>query len=93
MIRKDVIESTVETIIGNNHPAIYPQFIIQELLKLLSKEDNLVLDPFVGSGTTAVVAKKLKRNFIGIEIFPGYCKLAEVRLEKTNVNEELEFIL
>ena len=74
-------------------PGNYPEFIIQELLKLLSKEESLVLDPFVGSGTTAVVAKKLKRNYIGIEIFPEYCKLAETRLEKTNVSDGLEFIL
>ena len=67
-IRKDVIESTVETIKGNIHPAVYPEFIIQELLKLLTKEGDVVLDPFLGSGTTAVVAQRLKRKYIGIEI-------------------------
>ncbi len=79
-IRKDVIESTVETIKGNIHPAVYPEFIVQELIKLLSKEDDIVLDPFLGSGTTAVVAKRLKRNYIGIEICDEYIKYAEKRL-------------
>lgn len=83
-IRKDIIESPVETIKGNIHPAVFPEFIVQELVKLLTKEKDIVLDPFLGSGTTAVVAKRLKRNYIGIEIFDEYVKCAERRLEKNN---------
>jgi len=79
-IRKDVIESTVETIKGNVHPAVYPEFIVQELIKLLTKENDIVLDPFLGSGTTAVVAKRLKRNYIGIEIHSEYIEYAKQRL-------------
>jgi DNA modification methylase len=79
-IRKDVIESTVETIKGNVHPAVYPEFIVQELIKLLTKENDTVLDPFLGSGTTAVVAKRLKRNYIGIEIHSEYIEYAKQRL-------------
>lgn len=79
-IRKDVIESTVETVKGNVHPAVYPEFLIQELIKLLTKENDTVLDPFLGSGTTAVVAKRLKRNYIGIEIHPEYIEYAKQRL-------------
>lgn len=79
-IRKDVIESTVETIKGNVHPAVYPEFVVQELIKLLTKENDIVLDPFLGSGTTAVVAKRLKRNYIGIEIHPEYIEYAKKRL-------------
>lgn len=81
-IRKDVIESTVETIKGNVHPAVYPKFIIQELIKLLTKEDDVVLDPFLGSGTTAVVAASLRRNYIGIEIHPEYIEYAKKRLNE-----------
>lgn len=81
-IRKDVIESTVETIKGNVHPAVYPEFIVQELTKLLSKENDTVLDPFLGSGTTAVVAKRLKRNYIGIEIHSEYIDYARKRLSE-----------
>ena len=53
---------------------------MSRIIKLLSKENDLILDPFLGSGTTAVAAKQLKRNFIGIEISPDYCKIANERL-------------
>jgi len=79
-IRRDIIESTVETIKGNIHPAVYPEFVVQELIKLLTKENDIVLDPFLGSGTTAVVAKRLKRNYIGIEIHYEYIEYAKQRL-------------
>jgi len=79
-MRKDVIESNVETIKGNIHPAVYPEYIIQEIMKLLSKENDIVLDPFLGSGTTAVVAQKLRRHYIGIEIHKEYVEYAEKRL-------------
>ena len=81
-IRKDVIECPVETIKGNIHPAVYPEFIVQELIKLLTKENDVVLDPFLGSGTTAVVAKRLKRNYIGIEIHSEYIEYAQKRLNE-----------
>jgi site-specific DNA-methyltransferase (adenine-specific) len=84
-MRKDVIESNVETIKGNIHPAVYPEFIIQELLKLLTKEGDVVLDPFLGSGTTAVVAQRLKRKYTGIEIHSEYVNYAENRI-KQNAN-------
>jgi DNA modification methylase len=79
-IKKDIIESPVETIKGNIHPAVYPEYLIQEFLKLLTKENDIVLDPFLGSGTTAVAAKKLGRQYIGIEINPQYCEYAEQRV-------------
>jgi len=81
-IKRDVIESAVETIKGAKHPAIYPEYIIQELLKLLTRKGDVVLDPFMGSGTTAIACKKLGRNFIGFDINPDYCKSAEQRLKK-----------
>lgn len=91
-IRRDVIESTVETIKGNIHPAVYPEFVIQELMKLLTKEGDIVLDPFLGSGTTAAVAKKINRNYIGIEINKDYVKYAEERLRKITNHELVLFI-
>lgn len=91
-IKKDTIESIVETIKGNIHPAVYPEFIIQELIKLLTKENDIVLDPFLGSGTTAAVAKRLKRNYVGIEIFDKYIQYAERRLKKIN-EYELELLI
>jgi site-specific DNA-methyltransferase (adenine-specific) len=83
-LKRDVIECPVETIEGCKHPAIYPEFIVQELIKLLTRPGDIVLDPFVGSGTTAVAAKKLGRHFIGIDINPDYCKYAEDRVNKVN---------
>ena len=92
-MRRDVIESCVESIQGNIHPAIYPEFIIQELLKLLTKEGDIVLDPFLGSGTTAVVAQRLKRNYIGIEIHSDYVKYAEKRIKENCNNYTLDLFL
>jgi site-specific DNA-methyltransferase (adenine-specific) len=85
-VRRDVIESRVETIKGNIHPAAYPEFVILEMLKLLTKENDLVLDPFMGSGTTAVAARRLKRNYIGIEINPAYAEYAEKRASQAGKN-------
>lgn len=93
-IKKDVIECPVETIKGIKHPAIYPEFIIQELIKLLTRKGDTVLDPFVGSGTTAVAAKKLDRNYIGIDINPKYCKYAEERLKQVaDISHVEEFLI
>jgi len=92
-IRKDVIESNVETIQGNKHPAVYPEFIIQEIIKLLTKEGNVVLDPFLGSGTTAVVAQRLRRNYIGIEIHPEFVEYAKNRILQNSNNYTLDLFL
>ena len=87
-IKRDVIESPVETIKGNIHPAVYPEYVVQEFLKLLTKKGDIVLDPFLGSGTTAIVAKKMDRRYIGIEINPAYCEYAANRIANT-VNEPM----
>lgn len=87
-MKKDVIESPVEITKDNHHPAVYPSYIVQELIKLLSKKGDVVLDPFCGSGTTALAAKNLERDFIGIEINPSYVKLANERLKQTSMQQE-----
>lgn len=81
-LKKDVIISSVEALKGYRHPAVYPQAIIEELIKLLTKPKDVVLDPFIGSGTTAIAAKKLNRHFIGIDINPAYVSITEERLKK-----------
>lgn len=91
-IKKDIIESPVEITKDNQHPAVYPLYIIQELIKLLTKENATVLDPFCGSGTTCVAAKILKRNYIGIEINPQYVDLSNERLNQTNELQQEFFI-
>lgn len=88
-MKKDIIESPVESTKDNKHPAVYPNYIIQELIKLLSKENDLVLDPFCGSGTTCVAAKTLNRNYLGIEINPEYVELANERLNRKDLQTEL----
>ncbi|TAH30812.1 MAG: site-specific DNA-methyltransferase [Cytophagales bacterium] len=89
-LKKDLIESPVEITKDNAHPAVYPLYIVQELIKLLSKENDLVLDPFCGSGTTCLAAKNLKRKYLGIEINPEYVHLANERLKQTvNFTQEL----
>ena len=92
-IKKDVIESPVETIKGNIHPAVYPEYVVQEFLKLLTQKGDIVLDPFIGSGTTAVVAKKMQRHFIGIEINPKYCDYARQRIAKINIEQTFEWLI
>ncbi|MDT7879821.1 MAG: site-specific DNA-methyltransferase [Candidatus Hydrothermia bacterium] len=91
-IKRDVIESPVETIKGNIHPAVFPEYIIQEFLKLLTKEGDIVLDPFIGSGTTGIVAKRMGRHFIGIEINEKYCEYARKRIAKTITDRTLNFL-
>ena len=71
------------------HFAVYPEELIETPIKACCPRDGIVLDPFLGSGTTAVVAKKLHRNFIGFEISKEYCKIAEKRLKKTIVSKSL----
>ncbi len=88
-LKKDLIESPVEITKDNAHPAVYPLYIVQELIKLLSKKNDLVLDPFCGSGTTCLAAKNLKRNYLGIEINPEYVNLANERLKEVNFTQEL----
>ena len=63
-----------------DHPNEKPKTIIKRLLHLGSEKGDIILDPFMGSGTTLVVAKQLGRRAIGIEIEEKYCKIAARRL-------------
>ena len=63
-----------------DHFATYPQRLVERMLKAGCPEGGIILDPFMGAGTSAVVAKKLGRNYIGFEINPDYIKIAESRL-------------
>lgn len=66
---------------AGNHFAVFPSRLVETPILAGCPEDGIVLDPFIGSGTTAVVAKKLNRNFIGIELSPEYLKIARKRLQ------------
>jgi len=63
-----------------SHPTLKPLSVMSWLVRLVSKEGDTVLDPFMGSGTTGVACKKLGRHFIGIEREEEYIKIAEARM-------------
>ncbi|MBF0449733.1 MAG: site-specific DNA-methyltransferase [Candidatus Magnetomorum sp.] len=63
----------------NKHPAPFPVALIERIIS--STNAKIILDPFMGSGTTALAAKRLGKNFIGIDISPEYCEMALQRLD------------
>lgn len=68
---------------GNkNHSAVFPESLPEWFIKLFTQEGDWVLDPFVGSGTTSVVAKRLGRNSVGIDTMPEYIEYAKERIGK-----------
>ena len=66
---------------SRDHPAPYPEELAERLVRMFSFAGDVVLDPFLGTGTTAVAAARWGRNSIGVEIDPGYMDLAESRLQ------------
>ena len=72
--------------IFTGHKSQKPIKLIKKLVEEHTKKGDTVLDPFLGSGTTAVACKELGRNYIGIEISPEYCKIAENRLAQGVLN-------
>ena len=66
------------------HPAPYPVELVERFINLYSYEKDLVLDPFIGSGTTAIAANNLGRNYIGYEVNEEYCQLANKRILETS---------
>ncbi|MDR0529466.1 MAG: site-specific DNA-methyltransferase [Zoogloeaceae bacterium] len=75
---------------NTDHPTQKPEKLIAKLVLASSNPGDLVLDPFLGSGTTAVVAKKLNRHYIGIECEREYCALAQRRLEIADTDTEIQ---
>jgi site-specific DNA-methyltransferase (adenine-specific) len=66
----------------SGHPAPFPEELPLRLIEFYSYQGDVILDPFIGSGTTAIAALKLKRRYIGYEISPEYVKLAKKRLKR-----------
>jgi site-specific DNA-methyltransferase (adenine-specific) len=81
----DVWEFTQE--MNNQHPAAFPVDLIVRVIS--STSARVVLDPFMGSGTTAIAARALKRAYVGIELSPQYCEMAENRLERDKIRSEV----
>jgi site-specific DNA-methyltransferase (adenine-specific)/site-specific DNA-methyltransferase (cytosine-N4-specific) len=66
---------------NKNHSAAFPEELPEWFIKLFTKENDIVLDPFMGSGTTISVANRMKRNSIGIEIVPEYYQMVKNQLK------------
>ena len=82
-----------------NHPAPFPEKLPARLMRMFSYgafnsfEGDIILDPFVGTGTTCVVAKKMNRRFIGIDISASYIEHAKSKLYKAKQNEQINFLV
>ena len=63
------------------HPTQKPSELVQKLIEMFSEEGDTILDPFIGSGTTAISAIRSGRHFIGFELDPDFCQVAEKRIE------------
>lgn len=89
---KDVWEGSLtpkfEKIHGK-HPTQKPEYLLHRIIEASTKEGDLILDPFLGSGTTGVVSKKLNRKFIGIENHEEYIKITKNRIYNLGVKYEL----
>ena len=71
--------------INEYHPTQKPIDVFARAILNSTDENDIVFDPFLGSGTTALAAKQLKRNYIGIEISEKYCEIARKRVEAAQV--------
>jgi DNA modification methylase len=78
---------------GNNHPTVKPVSLIKYLVTLVTPPDGVCLDPFMGSGTTAVACIKTNRKYIGFELLEEYCKIARKRTEDAQKTKEDKTIL
>lgn len=72
----------------SGHPAVYPYDVVLDHIKTWTNEGDIVLDPFIGSGTTALVCIDMKRNYIGIDISEEYCKMSRDRIEELTICSE-----
>lgn len=75
---------------NTDHPTQKPEKLVAKLILASSKEGDLVFDPFVGSGTTCVVSKKLGRRFSGIEMEPEYCAMTVKRLKRAESDDVIQ---
>jgi len=71
---------------NKNHCAVYPEALPAWFIRLLTKRGDVVLDPFIGSGTTAIAALKLGRGYAGIDISKKYCKISKGNIKRTAQN-------
>lgn len=75
---------------NTDHPTQKPEKLVAKIILASTKKGDVVFDPFLGSGTTSVVAKKLNRKYVGIEMNKEYCCLAEKRIEFANNDKTIQ---
>ena len=80
--KRDVWEVSTNNYKADEHFAMFPEKLIEPCVLAGSEKGGIVLDPFFGSGTTGAVAKRLSRNYIGIDLNPKFCEIAKKRIEK-----------
>ena len=88
---KDVEKRFTTLPVANFHPTVKPLALMEYLVKLVSREGQVVLDPFMGSGTTGMACVNTGRDFIGIEIDEDYFKIAQARIESCKESRQLTF--
>ncbi len=74
----------------NGHPAPFPVALIDRIIS--STTGNIILDPFMGSGTTAIAAMGNDRQFVGIDVSPEYCEMAQKRIDKNKIQSEVKLL-
>lgn len=87
-LRPDVIRCKATPSGEREHPVEKPPEMLEELITATTPQESFILDPFLGSGTTAVAAKRLGRQYIGIEIEEKYCEIAVKRLAQRELFAE-----
>ncbi len=76
-----IVGSAAGDMLYGDHPCTFPERFPEAFITSLSDENDLIFDPFSGTGTTCAVSSRLKRNYIGIDISPEYCAIARKRIE------------
>lgn len=71
---------------NRNHSAVFPEGLPEWFIKLFTKENDTILDPFMGSGTTLIVANRMRRNAMGIDIISDYCQIVRKQLKPIESN-------
>lgn len=89
-VRYNVWEVTEAKNNKTGHPAVFPEQLVADHIVSWSREGDIVLDPFMGSGTVAVAAAKSGRRYIGFEISEEYCQIAQQRIREAQKQQEEE---
>jgi DNA modification methylase len=72
------------------HPACFPEGLIEDFIKFFTKKGEWVLDPFLGTGSTLIAARNTSRNGVGLDVYPGYVRIAKRRILRVNPSHRVE---